>query len=57
MKLPKHNISSYDKAKIASIKDYWDEQTTREIFDLLCEYEDLFPASVAEIKGINGDIG
>jgi len=41
---------------MASIGDYWDESTTREIFDLLHEYEDLFPASVAELKGIKGDI-
>ena len=37
--------------------DYWDEQTTREIYSLLQEYEDLFPSSVAYLKGIKGDMG
>lgn len=37
--------------------DYWDEETTKEIFYLLQEYQDLFPASVAEVKGIKRDIG
>jgi len=35
MKLQKHNIGSDDKRMMASIEDYWDKQTTREIFDLL----------------------
>jgi len=30
---------------------------TKEIFDLLQEYQDLFLALVAELKGIKGDIG
>ncbi len=50
MKLQKHNIGSKNKHKMASIGDYWDEQTTKEIFDMLHEYEDLFPASVVELK-------
>lgn len=41
---------------MASIGDYQDEQTTKEIFDLFCEYEDLFPTLVAKLKGIKGDI-
>lgn len=57
MKLQKHNISSQNKPKMTSIGDYWDEKTTREIFDLLHEYKDLFPASVTKLKGIKGDIG
>jgi len=42
---------------MVAIGYYWDEQTTKEFFYLLREYEDLFPASVAELKGIKGDIG
>jgi len=30
---------------------------TKDIFDLLREYEDLFPSSAAELKWIKGDIG
>jgi hypothetical protein len=57
LKLWKHNIRTDDKPKLASIGDYWDEQTTKEIFNLLREYEDLFPSSVVELKGIKGDLG
>lgn len=38
------------------VGDYWDEETTKEIFSLLQEYEDLFPSSVADLKGIKGDL-
>jgi len=57
MKLRKQNLGKDDKPKMASEGDYWDEQTTKEIFDLLQEYQDLFPASLAKLKGIKGDIG
>jgi len=33
--LQKHNIVTDDKPKLASNGDYWDKQTTKEIFDLL----------------------
>lgn len=56
MKLRKHNVGTEDKPKMASIGVYWDEHTTKEIFDLLREYEDLFPALVAELKRIKEDI-
>ena len=46
LKLQKHNIGTKEKPKLASIGDYQYEQTTKEIFDLLKEYEDLFPASI-----------
>jgi len=46
-----------EKPKFSSIEDYWDKHTTKEIFDLLKEYEDLFPSSVAELKGIKGEMG
>lgn len=45
LKLCKHDIGIEDKPKLASISDYWDEQTTKEIFDVLKEYEYLFPVS------------
>jgi len=45
-----------DKLKMASIGDYWDEQTTKDIFDLLREYEYFFPSLVADLKGIKGDL-
>jgi len=39
------------------VGDYWDEQTTKEIFDLLQEYQDLFLSSIVELKGIKGNLG
>lgn len=56
LKLWKHNIRTNGKPKLASIVDYWVEKTTKEIFNLLREYEDMFPFSDAELKGINGYI-
>jgi len=46
----------WQEAEITSIGDYWDEQSTKEIFDLLREYEDLFPSSILEIEGIKGEL-
>lgn len=57
VKLRKHNIGTDEKPKLTSIGDYWDEQTTKQIFDLLRDYKDLFPSSFFELKGIKGDIG
>eukprot|EP00253_Pinus_taeda_P029882 PITA_29882 len=51
------NIGTKEKPKLTSIGDYYDDQTTREIFDMLKEYEDLFPCSFSELKGIKGDLG
>jgi len=57
LKLRKHNIDTDEKLKLSSIGDYWDWKTTKEIFDLLKEYEELFPSFVAELKGIKGELG
>ena len=57
MKLRNQYIGIEDKPKMASVGDYWDEQKTKDIFDLLQEYQDLFPSLVAELKGVKGDIG
>jgi len=39
------------------VGDYWDEQTSQEIESLLQEYEDLFPNTFLEFKGIKGVMG
>jgi len=54
LKLRKHKIGIKEKPKFSSIRDYWDEQTTKEIFNLPREYEDLFPLSIAEHKELRG---
>ena len=56
LNVKKHNIGSKEKPKLASIRDYWDDQKIKDRFDLLTQYEDLFPLSVVELKGINGGI-
>ena len=37
LKLWKYNIGTDEKLKLALIEDYWDEESTKEIFDLLRE--------------------
>jgi hypothetical protein len=39
------------------VGDYWDEETSQEIHSLLCKYEDLFPKTFLELKGIKGVMG
>jgi polyhydroxyalkanoate synthesis regulator phasin len=39
------------------VGDYWDEKTSQEIQILLQEYEDLFPKTFSELKGIKGVMG
>jgi hypothetical protein len=39
------------------VGDYWDEKTSQEIHSMLREYEDLFPKTFLEIKGIKGAMG
>jgi hypothetical protein len=50
LKLWKVNIGTDEHPKLASIGDYWDEQTMTEIQALLWEYEDLFPTKFFRIK-------
>jgi hypothetical protein len=54
LKLRKVNIGTTEKPKIAMVGDYWDEKTSQEIHSLLREYEDLFPSTFSELKGIKG---
>jgi hypothetical protein len=43
--------------KMASIGDYWDDPTVESITELLREYNDLFPTTFTEMKGIAGELG
>jgi len=52
LRLNKVNIGSTKHPKISSIGDYWDEKTMNEVHSLLREYEDLFPKTFSEMKGI-----
>jgi hypothetical protein len=42
--------------KMAIIGDYWDQEIVTQVVDLLKEYEDLFPRSFLEMKGIVGSL-
>jgi hypothetical protein len=57
IKIKKVNIGTTEQPKIASIGDYWDEQTLESITELLREYSDLFPTTFTEMKGIAGELG
>ena len=41
IKMNKFNIGTTDNPKMASIGDYWDEQTVEIITKLLCEYNGM----------------
>jgi hypothetical protein len=51
------NIGTEDKPKFAHIGDYWSEETIEKIVDLLHDYQDLFPMTFSEMKGIVGELG
>jgi hypothetical protein len=53
----KVNIGTIENPKMASIGDYWDEKTVESITELLREYNDLFPTTFTEMKGIVGELG
>jgi hypothetical protein len=57
IKVNKVNIGTVEQPKMASIGDYWDEQTMERITELLCKYSDLFSTTFTEMKGIAGDVG
>jgi hypothetical protein len=57
IKLKKVNIGIFKHPKMESIGDYWDEQTVESITKLLHEYNDLFPITFIEMKGITEELG
>jgi CTP:phosphocholine cytidylyltransferase-like protein len=56
IKVKKVNIGTNDNPKMASIGDYWDEQTIERITEFLREYNDLFPTNFKKMKGIVGEL-
>jgi hypothetical protein len=57
IKVKKVNIVTAEHPKMAIIGDYWDEPIVEIITKLLCEYNDLFPTTFTEMKGIVGELG
>lgn len=56
-KTKKINIGTKEDPKLASIRDYWDDETVGHIIDLLQEYQDFFPTKFTDMEGILGDLG
>jgi hypothetical protein len=57
IKVKKVNIGIVEQPKMDGIGDYWDEKTIERITELLHEYNDLFPTTFTEIKGIAKKLG
>jgi hypothetical protein len=57
IKMKKVNIGTTENPKFAQIGDYWNDETIEKVADLLWEYQDLFPTTFSEMKGIAGDLG
>ena len=51
------NIGIEAKQKYAMLDDYWDDATVDKVVELLCEYQELFPTKITDLKGIVGDLG
>jgi len=56
IKTNKHNICTEETPKMAIIGDYWDKEMVTQVVDLLKEYEEFFPRSFSEMKGIVGSL-
>jgi hypothetical protein len=56
IKVKKVNIGKVKHPKMDNIGDYWDEQTVESITELLHDYNDLFPTTFIEMKGIVGEL-
>jgi hypothetical protein len=54
IKTKKVNIGTTKNPKFAQIGDYWNDETIEKVADLLREYQDLFPTTFSEMKGIEG---
>jgi hypothetical protein len=55
--MKKVNIGTMKNPKFVQIGDYWNDETIEKVADLLREYQDLFPTTFSEMKGIAGDLG
>jgi hypothetical protein len=55
--IKKVNIGIEQTPKTANVEDYWDASTIDKITELLQEYQDLFPTTFTDMKGIKGPMG
>ena len=57
IKVNEVNIGTIENPKMANIGDYWDEKTIEIITELLRKYNNMFPTTFTEMKGIEGELG
>ena len=57
LNIEKLSIGSKKEPKLATIGDYWDEETVSKVTELLHEYQVLFPTKFLDMKGIIVDLG
>jgi len=50
------NANMKEKPKFVNIGDYWNDEIVEKIEELLREYQDLFPTTFSEMKGIDGEL-
>jgi hypothetical protein len=53
----KVNIGTIENPKMVNIGDYWDEKIVEIITELLHKYNDLFPTTFTDMRGITGELG
>ena len=57
MKTKEFDISNDDRPKMAKIGDYWSEEQTTEMVNLLKEFQDVFTRDYKYLKGIVHEMG
>lgn len=50
-------MGTEESPNFACIDNYWDEDAVGKVFELLHEYQELFPTNFSELKGIVDDMG
>ena len=57
VKTKEFNISNANRPKMAQIGDYWDDEQTTEIVNLLKEFQDVFAQDYKDLKGLVQEMG
>lgn len=50
-------MATKENPKMAIIGDHWNEEKVSRVVDLLKEYQDIFPTTYLEMKGIARELG
>ena len=57
VKTREFDISNNDRTKMANIGDYWSEEQTIEIVNLLKDFQDVFSRDYKDLKGLVHEMG